>query len=233
MRRTQARPVADELLTEKRSEGTLHLAPALSPDGSQVGVLQREGLLLRRHVPGRRRHRQGQAPDPQAGHQQQLRDLPLHQQPGRTGRRDGKFLAVAAKRGPRDEIIIVHVRCATRPSKRIKVKLSGITTPSLEPGRQAARLHRVRGRVQRPVHGEPRRERAPSAHRGQVRRPAPRLVARRQVPSRSPPTAGRAPTSGCSRVGNFRIALYDLATGADAGARPYGSGQEREPAVGA
>ncbi len=28
--------MADELLTEKRSEGTLHLAPALSPDGSQV-----------------------------------------------------------------------------------------------------------------------------------------------------------------------------------------------------
>src|SRR5918996_2290059 len=34
--RAKAKAVADELLTEKRSEGTLHLAPALSPDGSQV-----------------------------------------------------------------------------------------------------------------------------------------------------------------------------------------------------
>jgi len=34
--RAKARAVAAELLTEKRSEGTLHLAPALSPDGSQV-----------------------------------------------------------------------------------------------------------------------------------------------------------------------------------------------------
>ena len=34
--RAQARAVASELLTERRSDGTLHLAPALSPDGSQV-----------------------------------------------------------------------------------------------------------------------------------------------------------------------------------------------------
>ena len=53
------------------------------------GVLQREGLLLRRPVPRRRRHRQGQAPDPQVGHQQQLRDLPLHQLARRTGRPTG------------------------------------------------------------------------------------------------------------------------------------------------
>ena len=51
------------------------------------GVLQREGLLLGGHVPRRRRHRQGQASDPQVGHQQQLRDLPLHQLARRTGRR--------------------------------------------------------------------------------------------------------------------------------------------------
>jgi hypothetical protein len=34
--RARARAVADELLSEKKSDGTLHLAPALSPDGSQV-----------------------------------------------------------------------------------------------------------------------------------------------------------------------------------------------------
>src|SRR5918996_3896754 len=34
--RPKDRAGGDELLTEKRSEGTLHLAPALSPDGSQV-----------------------------------------------------------------------------------------------------------------------------------------------------------------------------------------------------
>ncbi len=45
-------------------------------------LLQREGLLLRRPVPRRRRDRQGEAPDPQVRRQQQLRDLPLHQLAG-------------------------------------------------------------------------------------------------------------------------------------------------------
>ncbi len=46
------------------------------------GLLQREGLLLRGYVPRRRRHRRGQAADPEVGHQQQLRDVPVHQLAG-------------------------------------------------------------------------------------------------------------------------------------------------------
>ena len=45
---------------------------------------------------------------------------------------DGKYLALAAKRGPRDEILIVDV-ARNKQVGRIKLKLSGVTTPSWSP----------------------------------------------------------------------------------------------------
>src|SRR5689334_5790658 len=44
--RAKARAVAEELLTEKRSQGTLHLAPALSPDGSQVAYFSEKDFYF-------------------------------------------------------------------------------------------------------------------------------------------------------------------------------------------
>src|SRR5918994_1066764 len=41
--RVKARAVADELLTEKRSDGTLHLGPALSPDGRTIAFATDRG----------------------------------------------------------------------------------------------------------------------------------------------------------------------------------------------
>src|SRR5512136_189775 len=45
---------------------------------------------------------------------------------------DGKYLAFAAKRGPRDNIVIVDV-ARNREVKSIVVKLNGVTTPSWSP----------------------------------------------------------------------------------------------------
>src|SRR5204863_8170208 len=44
--RAKARAVADELLSKKRSQGTLHLAPALSPDGSQVAYFSEKNFYF-------------------------------------------------------------------------------------------------------------------------------------------------------------------------------------------
>ena len=139
--RAKARAVADELLTKKRSEGTLHLAPALSPDGSQVAYFSEKNfyfvdLYLANGQTGevKRRH-------PQVRHQQQLRDLPVHQLPGQlvAGRQ------VSRVRG--------QARAARRDRHRGRgPEQTGGPDPAqaerrhhavLEPGRQAARLHRA------------------------------------------------------------------------------------------
>src|ERR671921_2723870 len=44
--RPKARAVAQPLLTEKRSDGTLHLAPALSPDGSRVAYFSEKDFYF-------------------------------------------------------------------------------------------------------------------------------------------------------------------------------------------
>ena len=93
---------------------------------------------------------------------------------------DGKYLAFAAKRGPRDDIVIVDVDAQPRGRSGSRSQLNGVTTPSLEPRRQAARLHRLRRRALRPLHRQRGRDRTSAADQRQVRRPAPGLVARRQ-----------------------------------------------------
>ena len=161
-------------------------------------VLQREGLLLGRPVPGRRRHRQGEAPDPQVGHQQQLRDLPLHQLARRTGRRTGSSWPSPASAAP-GTTSSSWTWSATRKSSGSRLQAERRHHAVLEPGRQAARVHRLRGRPQRPLRREPRRQRPAPAHRGQVRRPASGLVARRQDHRVRHRPRARAPTSGSSR----------------------------------
>ncbi|HEX6644505.1 MAG TPA: hypothetical protein VF037_07505, partial [Gemmatimonadales bacterium] len=129
--RVKASAVAQPLLTEERSDGTLHLAPALSPDGSRVAYFSEADFYF----------------------------VDLYLADGRTGKRegrlfkstfssnyetfrfinssasfspDGRFVAVAGKRGPRDEILIIDVE-RNRQVARIKPELDGITTPSWSP----------------------------------------------------------------------------------------------------
>ena len=177
--RAKARAVADALLTEKRSEGTLAPGPGALARRVPGGLLQREGLLL----------------------------VDLYLADGNTGKvkrrilKSGissnyetyRFINSQAELVARRQVPRV-CRQARRAGRHRRSWTSSATSDGqahqaqaqrrhhavLEPGRTAAGLHRLRRRLQRPVRGEPGRQRPPAAHRGQVRRPAPGLVARRQ-----------------------------------------------------
>jgi Tol biopolymer transport system component len=129
--RARARAVADELLNEKRSEGTLHLAPALSPDGSQVAYFSEKDfysvdLFLADGVTGKVKRRILKSGISSNYETYRFINSQANWSP------DGKLLAFAAKRGPRDDIVIVDVK-RNKQIGKIDSKLSGVTTPSWSP----------------------------------------------------------------------------------------------------
>jgi Tol biopolymer transport system component len=129
--RAKARAVSDELLTKKRSQGTLHLAPALSPDGSQVAYFSEKDfyfvdLYLANGETGEVKRRILKSGVSSNYETYRFINSQANWSP------DGKYLAFAAKRGPRDEIVVVDV-ARNKQVGRIKIKLSGVTTPSWSP----------------------------------------------------------------------------------------------------
>jgi dipeptidyl aminopeptidase/acylaminoacyl peptidase len=129
--RAKARAVAEELLTEKRSEGTLHLAPALSPDGSQVAYFSEKDfyfvdLYLADGKTGKVKRRILKSGVSSNYETYRFINSQANWSP------DGKYLAFAAKRGAQDDIVIVDV-ARNKEVKRIQVKLSGVTTPAWSP----------------------------------------------------------------------------------------------------
>jgi Tol biopolymer transport system component len=129
--RAKASAIADELLNEKRSQGTLHLAPALSPDGSQVAYFSEKDfyfvdLYLADGITGKVKRRILKSGVSSNYETYRFINSQANWSP------DGKFLAFAAKRGGRDVIVIVDV-ARNREVKRIDLQLSGVTTPSWSP----------------------------------------------------------------------------------------------------
>jgi WD40 repeat protein len=129
--RPKASAVAEALLTEKRSDGTLHLAPALSPDGSQVAYFSEKDfyfvdLYLADGSTGKVQRRILKSGISSNYETYRFINSQANWSP------DGKYLAFAAKRGPRDVIVIVDVE-RNKEIERIEVKLNGITTPSWSP----------------------------------------------------------------------------------------------------
>ncbi len=129
--RTRARDAADELLTKERSEGTLHLAPALSPDGSQVAYFSEKDfysvdLYLADGATGKVKRRILKSGVSSNYETYRFINSQANWSP------DGQFLAFAAKRGPRDDIVVVDVR-RNKQVGRIQLSLSGVTTPSWSP----------------------------------------------------------------------------------------------------
>jgi Tol biopolymer transport system component len=208
--RARARAVADELLTEKRSDGIYHLAPALSPDGSLVAYFSEKDfysvdMYLADGVTGEVKRRILKSGISSNYETYRFINSQANWSP------DGKFLAFAAKRGPRDDILIVDVG-RNKEVERIEVKLSGVTTPSWSPdGKQIVFTGYEGGLsdlyvVNRDGSGLRRLTEDKYADLHPVWSPDGGSIA--FATDRGPETDFRTLASG-----NSRIALYDLATG--------------------
>ena len=129
--RQKARAVASELLTEKKSDGTWHLAPALSPDGSRVAYLSEKdfyfidlyladgntGKVIRRLLKSSF-----------SGNYETFRFI----NSASSWSPDGKFLAIAAQRAGKDDIVIVDVD-RNKQVRSIRLPLAGASTPAWSP----------------------------------------------------------------------------------------------------
>src|SRR5256886_16042399 len=133
----RARRIAQPLLTRKRSEGTLHIAPALTPDGRQIAYFSEEnsffvdlyladaetGKVLRRLVKSTL-----------SNNYESLRFI----NSAGSFSPDGRYFAIAAKRKDRDDLVILDVK-KDEEVRRIPLPLNGLTTPSWSPdGQQLA-----------------------------------------------------------------------------------------------
>ncbi|HEY6809210.1 MAG TPA: hypothetical protein VI160_10540, partial [Gemmatimonadales bacterium] len=133
----RARRIAQPVLTEKRSDGTLHLAPALAPDGRTIAFFgegrdffvdlyladAESGKVLRRLV--------------KSTISNKYESLRFIYSSG-TFSPDGANFAIAVKHKDRDDLVILDVKRG-REVKRIKIPLNGITNPTWSPdGQQLA-----------------------------------------------------------------------------------------------
>jgi Tol biopolymer transport system component len=127
----RARRIAQPLLTRKRSNGTLHLAPALTPDGRQIAYFSEEnsffvdlyladaetGKVLRRLVKSTL-----------SNNYESLRFI----NSAGSFSPDGRYFAIAAKHKDRDDLVILDVK-KDEEVRRIPLPLNGLTTPSWSP----------------------------------------------------------------------------------------------------
>jgi len=129
--REHADAFAEAMLTQQRSKGTLHLAPALSPDGNLVAYFSEADfyfvdLYLADAHTGKIKRRLLKSTYNSAYETFRFINSAASWSP------DGRYLAVAAKRGPKDDILIIDVQ-KDREERRIKVDLNGVTTPTWSP----------------------------------------------------------------------------------------------------
>src|SRR5439155_1273801 len=127
----RARRIAQPLLTQKRSEGTLHLAPALSPDGRDIAYFSEKNsffvdLYLADAETGRVKRRLVKST--LNSNYESLRFI----NSAGSFSPDGRYFAIAAKRKDRDDLVILDVK-KDKEVRRIRIPLNGLTTPSWSP----------------------------------------------------------------------------------------------------
>jgi Tol biopolymer transport system component len=129
--RVRASAFAKPVLTEEKSDGTLHLGPALSPDGKQIAYFSEKdfyfvdlyladaetGIVDRRLLKSSF-----------SANYETFRFI----YSGVSWSPDGRYIAMAAKKGPKDDLVILDV-ARNREIKRIEVDLNGILSPSWSP----------------------------------------------------------------------------------------------------
>ncbi len=127
----QAKQVAKVSLDEARSKGRLHIAPAISPNGKQIAFFsERDGYSVDMFLA-----------DANTGAVQRRLLQPTWSSNYETFRflnsqaawsRDGQYLAVTGRRGKYDDIIILKPD-HNKTVRHITVKIDGLTTPSWSP----------------------------------------------------------------------------------------------------
>ena len=129
--RQKGRTIAQVLLTEKRTGGGWHLAPALSPDGSKVVYLSernfyfvdlwladaRTGKTIRRLLKST-----------YSGNYETFRFI----NSSGSWSPDGRHIAVAAKHAGKDDIVIIDTE-RNRTVRSIRLPLSQVTSPAWSP----------------------------------------------------------------------------------------------------
>jgi Tol biopolymer transport system component len=129
--RVRARAVAQPTLTTEKSTGTYHLAPAISPDGTRLAYFgEGTGFSVDLWLatvggagPGRRLFE-----STISSNYETYRFI----NSAAAFSPDGTQLAFAAKRGGRDELVLLDV-ARNKVVNRISIPLNGITTPAWSP----------------------------------------------------------------------------------------------------
>ena len=127
----RATAISDAVLTKDRSEGTLHLAPALSPDGTQIAYFSEKDfyfidLWLGNVATGKAERRLFKSTFSSNYETFRFINSSASWSP------DGKFLAFAGKNGAHDDIIVIEV-ASNKQVATIRTGLSGVTTPAWSP----------------------------------------------------------------------------------------------------
>ncbi len=127
----KARRIAQPVLTKKRSDGTLHLAPALTPDGRDIAYFSERNsffvdLYLADAETGRVKRRLVKSTL-----NSNFESLRFINSAGSFSP-DGRYFAIAAKHKDRDDLVILDVK-KDEEVRRIRIPLNGLTTPSWSP----------------------------------------------------------------------------------------------------
>jgi Tol biopolymer transport system component len=130
----RARRVAEPALTERRPGGSVHLAPALSPDGRSIAFLSELNtfslnLYIADVESGRIKRELAKS-----GFSTDFESLRFITSAG-SWSPDGNYFAIAAKNKNRDDLIVFDTRNG-KIAKRIHIPLNGLTTPSWSPDGQ-------------------------------------------------------------------------------------------------
>ena len=131
----RARRIAQPVLTQKRSDGTLHLAPALTPDGRDIAYFSGKNsffvdLYLADAETGHVKRRLVRST--LSNNYESLRFI----NSAGSFSPDARYFAIAAKHKDKDDLVILDVKKGSE-FRRIPIPLNGLTTPAWSPdGRQ-------------------------------------------------------------------------------------------------
>jgi Tol biopolymer transport system component len=130
----RARRIAQPLLTERRTGGGYHLAPALTPDGREIAFFGERNsffidLYLADAETGRTKRRLVKSTI-----NSNYESLRFINSSGAFSP-DGRYFAITAKRKQQEDLVILDVKRG-REERRIEVPLNGLETPSWSPDGQ-------------------------------------------------------------------------------------------------